>query len=360
MVKRLLLAVAMLSVLSVRAQKKAVPLVSRMNQKKTATLLTDLTVVPYLENNYKDAKLSIRAHVQNGVGAFIRFRLEEANGLRTYESPTRGRMNTNNQQLDIQLKNVKRWTSETPYLYTLLVTLSDKNGKDLDIIQRKVAFREIEYKDKRLSVNGSPVLLKGVNLHEIDPAADSLVSMERMVQDIRLMKRLNVNAVGASDRSNDRRWRDLCDRYGIYWVPDADFGNRHLVNPDHTLTPLADALQYANQSIWTSELDADAGTVKVKNDNYFIDLYDVALEAIVEAEGEKVGTTVFADLDIQPQSAKTVTIPRLSDYVKKALTAYPDKEIVVNLNFYQTWDDLDILDLDEPIARERYVVKPVR
>lgn len=359
MVKRLLLIVALLSVLPARAQKKAVRPNAHVNRVETPTCLADISIVPDLEDNYRDAKLSIRARVQNGVGSFIRFRLEDADGVRTYESPTSGKMNTNNQQVDIRLKNVKLWTSETPYLYTLYVTLSDKNGKELEVNSRKIAFRKIDFKDNRLMVNGKPVLVKGVNLHEIDPAADSIISPERMMQNIRLMKRLNANAVCGFVCSGDSCWRDLCDRYGIYVVADANFGNRSLVAPDHTLSPNAHALQYAYQSIWTSGLDAHAGTVKVKNDNYFIDLYDVALEAIVEVEGEKVGTTVFADLDIQPQDEKTVTIPRLSQYVKKALSEYPDKEIVVNLNFYQTWDALDILDLDEPIARDRYVVKPV-
>ena len=345
MVKRLLLAVALFCALSV-------PLLAQH--------VTELSVVPCLENNYKDAKVSIRARVQNGVGAFIRFRLEDADGLRAYESPTRGRMNTNNQQLDIQLKNVKCWTAETPHRYTLYVTLSDKNGKELDVKSKKIAFRKIEFKENRLLVNGRPVLAKGVNLKEIDPDDCRTMSPERMMQDIRLMKRLNVNTVSSASLANDSCWKDLCDRYGLYVVEDANFGSRTLVNSNHTLTPGADALRYAYQSIWTSELDADTGTVKVKNDNYFIDLYDVALEAIVEAEGEKVGTTVFADLDIRPQSEQTVTIPRLSKYVQKALAEYPDKKIVVSLNFYQTWDAMDILDLDEPIAREQYVVKPVR
>lgn len=358
MVKRILLSLALIGVLSAQAQKKEALPGAKSVRVETATCLTDLSIVPHLEENLRDAKLSIRARVQNGVGAFIRFRLEDARGLRVYESPTGGKMNTDNQQLDIQLKNVRLWTSEVPYLYTLYVKLSDRNGKELESTSKKILFRRVDFKDGRLVVNGTPILAKGINLAEIDGRGDGHRSTERMMQDIRLMKRLNVNAVCLGPDAADPRWGDLCDRYGIYVLNDADFGHRSLVNSTNAPTPQAKALQYGYQSIWTSELNADAGTVKVRNDNFFIDLYDVALEAVVMVDGQKVGTTVFADLDIQPGCEKTVTVPRLDRYVRKARTEYPDKEIVVDLNFYQTWDELDILDPDEPIAREHYVVAP--
>lgn len=500
---------------------------------RPATHLTDISIIPDLENGYLDGKLSIRAHVQNGKGAFIRYRLEDADGVRAYESPTDGKMNTDNQQLDIQLRNVKRWTAETPYLYTLYVTLSDKNGKELETIPQKVGFRKVEIKNGQLLVNGQPVLIKGANRHEMDPDGGYVVSVERMLQDIRVMKRLNINAVRTCHYPNDPRWYDLCDRYGIYVVAEANFeshgmgyGDRRLaqdplyrqtivernennvrvnknhpciitwslgnesgygenfelaydavkamdgtrpvqyeqagtngktdiycpmyvgyewceeyskgdnprpfiqceyahamgnsmggfkeywdlvrkypkyqggfiwdfvdqgvagtskvtgkkiwmyggdegrypasdhnfncnglVAPDRTLNPHAYEVQYYYQNIWTSDFDADAGSVKVKNENFFVDLSDVVMEATVEAEGEKGTSIVFVGLNIPPQGEMIVTVPGLGEKIRKAKAEYPDKEIVVNLDFIQTSDELDILDLKQPVAREQYVVQ---
>ncbi len=190
---------------------------------RPACMVQDLFVVPELDDDCRDGKLSITVNVLNAHGNHIHFRLEDADGVRAYESMTDGRMNTGNQFINIQLKNCHLWSAECPYLYTLYVTLSDKDGNELETISQKVGFRNVVLRGGQLLVNGQPVLFKGVDRHELDPDGGYVVSMERMLQDIRVMKELNVNAVRTCHYPDDPRWYDLCDRYGIYVVAEANF-----------------------------------------------------------------------------------------------------------------------------------------
>ncbi|MGB0931272.1 MAG: glycoside hydrolase family 2 TIM barrel-domain containing protein, partial [Chitinophagales bacterium] len=112
----------------------------------------------------------------------------------------------------------KLWTAETPYLYTLLITLQNKRGRTLEVLSTKVGFREVKIEEGTLLVNGKYVYLKGVNRHEHDPKTGHVISEESMMEDIRLMKQNNINAVRTSHYPNDPRWYELCDKYGLYVV----------------------------------------------------------------------------------------------------------------------------------------------
>ncbi len=112
----------------------------------------------------------------------------------------------------------KLWTAETPYLYTLLITLQNKRGRTLEVLSTKVGFREVKIEDGQLRINGEYVYLKGVNRHEHDPTTGHVISEESMIQDIQLMKQNNINAVRTSHYPNDPRWYELCDEYGLYVV----------------------------------------------------------------------------------------------------------------------------------------------
>ncbi len=115
-----------------------------------------------------------------------------------------------------------QWTAETPHLYTLVLTLHDAKGATVEAVSARIGFREVEIRDGQFLVNGAPVRLRGVNRHETDPADGRAISYERMVEDITLMKQANVNAVRTSHYPNDPRWYDLCDRYGLYVMDEAD------------------------------------------------------------------------------------------------------------------------------------------
>ena len=114
------------------------------------------------------------------------------------------------------------WSAETPYLYTLLLTLLDSKGNTVEIESFPVGFRQVEIRGGRFLVNGKPVLLRGVNRHESDPDTGHAVSFDSMARDIEMMKRHNINAVRTSHYINDPRWYDLCNRYGLYVVDEAD------------------------------------------------------------------------------------------------------------------------------------------
>jgi beta-galactosidase len=124
--------------------------------------------------------------------------------------------------LQATIKNPRKWSAETPYLYTLLVTLKDSAGKVVEIESCRVGFREVEIKDGQLFVNGKSIKLFGVNRHEHDPDHGRAIPVSRMIQDIKLLKTHNLNAVRTSHYPDDPTWYDLCDKYGIYLIDEAN------------------------------------------------------------------------------------------------------------------------------------------
>ena len=183
--------------------------------------LLDVRVETELKNNYKDGALNITAKVQGNTLAY--FGLYDPDGK---EVIVTGTDNVRNgvAKYQLRVKNVRKWSAETPNLYTLVVSPIQNGGMYLpyEIVQVKVGFRKVEIKNKQFLVNGQPVLLKGADRHEIDPDEGYNVSEERMVQDIMMMKRMNINAVRTSHYPNDPRWYDLCDKYGLYVVAEAN------------------------------------------------------------------------------------------------------------------------------------------
>ena len=190
------------------------------------TYQEDLRITPDLTDNYTNGTLTIDAKTQNGT-ALIHQLLDAEGNLVTSTHATGGKT-------QLKVPNVHKWTAETPYLYTLRTIVVDSRVKkgqqpkkaDEDayvaVTNQKVGFRKVEIRNAQLLVNGQPVLIKGADRHEIDPDGGYVVSRERMVQDIRIMKQLNINAVRTSHYPNDPMWYDLCDEYGIYVVAEAN------------------------------------------------------------------------------------------------------------------------------------------
>jgi len=117
---------------------------------------------------------------------------------------------------------IRLWSAENPYLYRLILTLTDANGKVIEIIPVNVGFRKVELKDGNLLVNGQRIFIKGTNRHEHHPTRGHYVLPEDMIQDIMIMKQNNINAVRTSHYPNTPAWYDMCDRYGIYLVDEAN------------------------------------------------------------------------------------------------------------------------------------------
>ncbi len=183
--------------------------------------LLDVRVETELKNNYKDGALNITAKVQGNTLAY--FGLYDPDGK---EVIVTGTDNVKNgvAKYQLRVKNVRKWSAETPNLYTLVVSPIQNGGMYLpyEIVQVKVGFRKVEIKNKQFLVNGQPVLLKGADRHEMDPDEGYNVSEQRMIQDIMMMKRMNINAVRTCHYPDDPRWYDLCDKYGLYVVAEAN------------------------------------------------------------------------------------------------------------------------------------------
>lgn len=129
------------------------------------------------------------------------------------------------------VENPDKWTAETPYLYTLYATMRG-NGETIPV---KVGFRKIELKGNQILVNGKAVLFKGANRHEVDPDGGYVVSPQRMIQDIQLMKKFNMNAVRTCHYPDDNLWYDLCDQYGLYVVAETNIESHGMGFKETTL-----------------------------------------------------------------------------------------------------------------------------
>ena len=172
----------------------------------------DIRLNAALENNYQDGVLNYQVSLKGGK-TDVSITLCDKDGKQVAQA-------TGAQGI-IKVPKVKAWTGETPYLYKAYITLKNKQGVT-EVIPQKVGFRNVEIKNAQLLVNGQPVLVKGADRHEMDPDGGYVVSLERMIQDIKIMKLLNINAVRTSHYPCDPRWYDLCDEYGIYITAEAN------------------------------------------------------------------------------------------------------------------------------------------
>lgn len=194
---------------------------SYLYARNAANRIDDIRVTPDLVNNYADGVLNITAKVTGKTG--IAFTLYDAEG-KTVAEATAKDIKDGTATCAIEVNTPKKWTAETPYLYTLVAraTTADKKMEVREVIPVKVGFRKVEIRNRQLLVNGQPIYIKGANRHEIDPDGGYVVSVERMIQDIKTMKRLNINAVRTCHYPDDPRWYDLCDQYGLYVVAEAN------------------------------------------------------------------------------------------------------------------------------------------
>lgn len=138
--------------------------------------------------------------------------------------------------LETKIPNPKKWTAETPYLYTVVLTLRDSQNHITEVEQCRFGFRKVEIKDGQLLVNGNPITIKGVNRHEHDPDFGRAVPYNRMLEDVKLLKQNNINAVRTSHYPDHPHWLDLCDRFGIYLIDEANIESHGMgYKPESTL-----------------------------------------------------------------------------------------------------------------------------
>ena len=178
--------------------------------------IEDIRVNTDLDAQYRDATLTVDLKAK-GSGT-IALELLDAQGNVVAEQNIAAKATT---KATFAVSNPNKWTSETPYLYTLRASLKS-GSKTLEVIPVKIGFRKVEIKNAQLLVNGQPVLIKGANRHELDPDGGYVMSRERMLQDIKLFKQFNLNAVRTCHYPDDSYWYELCDEYGIYVTAEAN------------------------------------------------------------------------------------------------------------------------------------------
>lgn len=210
--------------------------------------IQDFGVRTVLDEDYKDATLQISPEIavydgQSGDGYTIEGRLFDGAGNVVLDSvlsqdvvpiinsdhkaaimndrfPQRGIRKF--AWLSAKVGNPEKWSAETPYLYTLVLSLSDSTGRVVEQASTRVGFRSVKIENGRFLVNGKPVRFRGVNRHEHDPVTAKVMSEEGMIRDILLMKQANINAVRTAHYPDVPRWYELCDEYGLYVMDEAN------------------------------------------------------------------------------------------------------------------------------------------
>ncbi|MFI3305271.1 MAG: glycoside hydrolase family 2 TIM barrel-domain containing protein [Rikenellaceae bacterium] len=179
--------------------------------------LNDIRITPDLDSEYRDGSLAVEL-TMSGSGV-VDLALTDCCGsiVATKSVKGSGKFNTT-----IEVESPKKWSAEMPNLYTLTATVKSTKGEISEVIPQKVGFRKIEQKNCQILVNGEAVLIKGANRHELDPDHGYVISKERMLQDVLRMKQLNINAVRTCHYPNNNYWYELCDKYGLYVVAEAN------------------------------------------------------------------------------------------------------------------------------------------
>ena len=186
--------------------------------------IQDIRVTPDLDAAYQNGSLAVNLDLK-GSGK-VDLELIDAQGKQVATATA-----NKSGLVTMNVENPKKWSAETPYLYTLRASMQGSN----EVIPVKVGFRKIELKGDQILVNGKAVLFKGADRHEMDPDGGYVVSPERMLQDIQIMKQFNLNAVRTCHYPDDNLWYDLCDQYGIYVVAEANIESHGMGYGDKTL-----------------------------------------------------------------------------------------------------------------------------
>ncbi|MCO6484076.1 MAG: DUF4981 domain-containing protein [Flavobacteriales bacterium] len=203
------------------------------DSKVTATLASDLSTgvldIDAEVDNYKWE----HGYLSRPDSFTVHAQLEDARGAVVYRDSTAGfrtvagRFHTN-VRFHAELPHVQAWSAETPHLYTLFLTLKDRDGQVLEVVPQRIGFKRVEIKGSDLLVNGKRVWILGVNRHEHHPRTGHTLTHADMRKDLEMMKQLNINAVRNSHYPPDPYWMELCDEYGLYVVDEANIESHGL------------------------------------------------------------------------------------------------------------------------------------
>jgi beta-galactosidase len=191
----------------------------------------DFHYITKLDGSYTNASLTIKANVKNYFsnspsGYTVEASVYDANGGQVTSLQIGSVLFNESNEVELSqsttVANPKLWSAEFPNLYTLVLILKDPSGIIIETESCKLGFRQFELSAGQMKINGKPIMFKGVDRHEIDPDKGKTLSLDRLVEDITIMKRFNINAVRTSHYPNDIRWYDLCDKYGLYVIDETN------------------------------------------------------------------------------------------------------------------------------------------
>lgn len=202
---------------------------------KTPTHVRDVTIKTTFDESYKDATLFCQLELENLAPHASTVSLEYAlyDGEVELHQGTTDSLSVSRSTetaFSIEVKQPQQWSSESPCLYHLVLTLKDENGQTLEVIPQRVGFRDIKVRDGLFYVNNHYLKLHGVNRHDNDHLKGRAVGMDRVERDLILMKQHNINSVRTAHYPNDPRFYELCDIYGLFVMAETDVESHGFAN----------------------------------------------------------------------------------------------------------------------------------
>lgn len=180
----------------------------------------DIDITSDLEDDYKKAKIHIALELWKHTSGTLQAVLCDQSGKKmtsVLKQPIQEQM-----QLELSLDQIHLWSAEDPYLYTLYLEVRDEDQTLLEVIPQQIGLRSFVLEDGIMKLNGKRILFHGINRHEFSADKGRAITKEDMEWDIRFMKQHNINAVRTSHYPNQSYWYELCDRYGIYLIDEAN------------------------------------------------------------------------------------------------------------------------------------------
>jgi beta-galactosidase len=299
--------------------------------------LRDFEIKTELDSQYHDAQLKVAARIINygsePADVVVKTDLLDPAG-KLVMSPSIQKHIGAGEEISVEsvapVTNPLKWTAETPNLYKLLLSLQDPSGKPLEVIPVNVGFRKVEIRDGNLLVNGQRILVKGVNRHEFDPDRGQAITVEGMEKDIQVMKRFNVNTMRYCHYPNQPAWYDLCDRYGIYLIDEANIESHGMGFDAKTLARNADwADAHMNRTVRMVERDKNHPSIIIwslgneagdgpnfEADSKWIHQRDPSRPVHYEPAGRKPHTDIVCPMYPRPpELARYASEPRDRPYI---------------------------------------------
>ena len=304
------------------------------------TIIADFSVQTDLDENYENAVLKLGAYVKNfGAQAIhahqLVFTLYDAKNLIAADpiSQLIGTLEASKEtavRLSLPISNPAKWSAEIPYLYTLTIQLMNSDGKVLEAVSQKVGFRDVKIKGGQLLVNGKAITIKGVNRHEFDPETGRVISRESMIQDIKLMKQNNINAVRTSHYPNTSEWYNLCDEYGLYVMDEANIESHELWQKNIIL---------ADKPEWKAAFLARGSAMVERDKNH----PSIIIWSLGNESGMGENFTAMADFIRLTDPTRPVHYEGRKDYKPNTLSNFD----IISVMYPSTQDMIDLVKQDK-------------